>query len=540
MSKNLISYFPKENEIPEQIRLQNEIHQKKVLINGEFIEWKGPFQEVTSSVYVQSKASDSLEKMVIGSYPICTIRESNLALDAALKAFDGGRGEWPSMSVAERIKSMENFIDKMIIQRDQVVKLLVWEICKSVKDSEKEFDRTVDFMRSSIAALTEIDKESSQLIIDEGIMAQVKKLPYGVVLCMGPYNYPLNETFTTLIPALLMGNTVLFKPPRHGTLLFEPLLDAFKECFPKGVINTVYGRGKDVTPTIMQSGKVDVLAFIGSSKVANGMIKEHSNANSLHSVLGLDAKNAAIIDKTADIDLAVKESILGSFSFNGQRCTALKIIFVHSSIAEEFVKKFSKETSNYKIGMPWEENVFITPMAEPGKPDYIQKCIDEALQNGAKISNVEFGGGQIFHSLINPTIIYPANEKMKMLYNEEQFAPIIPIVPYDDPETPINYIRKSNTGQQVSLFSTQAETIAFFIDALCCQLGRININSQCQRGPDTLPFNGRKDSAKGSLSITEALYAFSIDSVVATKDSKINKNLVDTILNNNNSSRLKN
>lgn len=538
MNQNLINFFPKENEIPEHFRLQNEISQKRVLIDGEFIEWEGPFQEVYSPIYTRSNSTDELVQTKLGSYPICTSQEAEKALQAALKAFNGGRGEWPSMSVSQRISAMENFIVKMVEQREKVVKLLVWEICKSYKDSEKEFDRTVDAIKCSIEALKELDINSSRTKSDEGVVAQVKKSPYGVVLCMGPYNYPLNETFATLIPALLMGNTVLFKPPRRGTLLFEPLLNAFKECFPKGVINTLYGRGKDVIPTLMQSGKINVLAFIGSSKVVNGMIKEHPNANSLHSVLGLDAKNAAIIDKTADIDLAVKEAILGTFSFNGQRCTALKILFVHSSIADEFNKKFIEEISKLKVGMPWEDNVTITPLAEPDKPQYVQKCIDEALENNGEIINKENGGGQILNSLVSPTVIYPANEKMNLLYNNEQFAPIIPIVPFDDLESPISYITNSTKGQQAAIFSNDEDTVSYLVDALCCQVGRININAQCQRGPDTLPFNGRKNSALGTLSTIDALYALSIDSVVATKDTKSNDNLIDSVIKSGKSSRL--
>ena len=188
--------------------------------------------------------------------------------------------------------------------------------------------------------------------------------------------------------------------------------------------------------------------------------------------------------------------------------------------------------------MPWEENVIITPLAEPDKPQFVQKCIDEALQNNGEIINKENGGGQILHSLVNPTVVYPANEKMNLLYNNEQFAPIIPIVPFDDLETPISYITNSTKGQQVAIFSTNEDTVAHLVDALCCQVGRININAQCQRGPDTLPFNGRKNSALGTLSTIEALYALSIDSVVATKETKSNYSLIDSVIKNGKSSRL--
>src|SRR5262249_19608263 len=151
-----------------------------------------------------------------------------------------------------------------------------------------------------------------------GTIGQIRRTPLGVVLCMGPYNYPLNETFATLIPAMIMGNTVVFKPPTFGVLLFKPLLEAFQKAFPKGVINTVYGRGSEIVPALLESGKINVLTLIGSSKVADYLKKMHPKVNRLRAILGLDAKNAAIVLPDADMDLAVKECVTGALSFNGQ------------------------------------------------------------------------------------------------------------------------------------------------------------------------------------------------------------------------------
>lgn len=100
-------------------------------------------------------------------------------------------------------------------------------------------------------------------------------MPLGVALCMGPYNYPLNETFTTLIPALIMGNTVVFKPAKFGVLLIRPLLEAFRDSFPPGVINVIYGRGRETVSALMASGKVDVFAFIGTHSGASDLKKLH-------------------------------------------------------------------------------------------------------------------------------------------------------------------------------------------------------------------------------------------------------------------------
>ncbi|MBE7172726.1 MAG: NADP-dependent glyceraldehyde-3-phosphate dehydrogenase [Williamsia sp.] len=526
-TEELKNIFKAENEIPPAFKLPHEIHQREYLSNGEMKQWDGAVHEVYSPVCVQTEGG--LKRVLIGTYPVCGEKEALEALEAAEQAYNNGRGEWPTMSVAARIACIENFTRHMLKQKDLVVKLLMWEIGKSYADSVKEFDRTVEYIYATIDALKDLDRQSSRFEIEQGIVAQVRRSPLGVVLCMGPFNYPLNETFTTLIPAIIMGNTLLFKPPKHGTLLHYPLLNAFRDCFPKGVVNTIYGRGHSIVPVLMQSGKINVLTLIGSSKVANELKKLHPKVNRLRAILGLDAKNAAIITPSADIKLAVQETVLGALSFNGQRCTALKMIYVHQSIATQFVEKLDEAISKLKYGMPWEEGVSLTPLPEPHKPGYLKECIDDAVANGAKVMNGN--GGATVESFVYPAVVYPVNERMK-LYREEQFGPVIPVAPYEHINEPIQYIIDSPHGQQVSVFSNNTEEVAETIDPLVNQVSRVNINCQCQRGPDVFPFTGRKDSAEGTLSVVDALRSFSIRSLVATKLNEQNKQLINDIVQN--------
>jgi glyceraldehyde-3-phosphate dehydrogenase (NADP+) len=118
------------------------------------------------------------------------------------------------------------------------------------------------------------------------------------------------------------------------------------------------------------------------------------------------------------------------------------------------------------------------------------------------------------------------------VYSEEQFGPVVPIVPYDDVDEPMHYVINSNFGQQVSIFGNDSKTIAKLIDVFSNQVGRININTQSQRGPDSFPFNGRKDSAEGTLSVSDALRVFSIRTLVATKATDDNKQIISTIIKN--------
>ncbi|WP_432709154.1 NADP-dependent glyceraldehyde-3-phosphate dehydrogenase [Pedobacter sp.] len=531
--------FLSQDEIPDVVKIHSQVHQKRILINGELRKWDGPFHEVFSPILIADKESNKIKNIQIGSYPLGTINETKEALDAAVYAFGGGRGEWPAMHIHDRIEHLNDFIVEMMKRKSEIVKLIVWEIGKTVTDAEKEFDRTIDYTNETIRAAKELYNTSNAFTVTQHFIGQTKKLPHGVVLCMGPFNYPLNETFTTLIPALIMGNTILFKPPKHGTLLFEPLLDAFAKCFPKGVVNTVYGRGRDIVPTLMESGKIDVLALIGSSRVADSLKKMHPRSNRLKSVLGLDAKNAAIILPDADLHQAVKECIVGTLTFNGQRCTAIKVLFVDQEIVDEFNKLLVEALKDLKMGMPWQNGVTITPLAEPEKPSYLKECIDDATSKGAEILNLEDGGGAIYGTFVHPTALYPVNDQMK-IYHEEQFGPVIPVVAFSSLAEPIEYVTNSRFGQQVSIFSQDTDAVSVIIDTLANQVGRINLNSQCQRGPDTFPFNGRKDSAEGTLSVDEALFAFSVDSVVVTKQTPENERLIRSILESGDSKRLTN
>lgn len=518
--------FPTEKGIPSEVRISPR-EQKDYLLNGKIKIWRGPAQRVCSPVSVRGKKG--LERKYLGSYPLMTEKEALEALASAVNAYDEGKGPWPTSTVEERIAGVENFVYRMKEKRSEVVKLLMWEIGKSLEDSGKEFDRTVDYIVDTIGALKDLDRVSSRLSVTQGVIAQIKRAPLGVVLCMGPYNYPLNETFTTLIPAILMGNTVVFKPPKYGVLLHRPLLEAFRDSFPKGVVNTIYGQGRRIIGPVMRTGKVNVLAFIGSSKVADLLKQQHPKPHRLRCVLGLDAKNAGIILPGADIDLAAGEALTGALSYNGQRCTALKILFVHRSIQNEFLEKLVTGIDSLKAGMPWEPNVKITPLPEDEKISYLADVIADAKKHGAKVIND--GGGLANGNFVYPAVLYPANDKMR-LWREEQFGPVIPVVPFDDIKEPLKYVVDSDFGQQVSVFGSDENMIAPMLDTLVNQVCRVNLNSQCQRGPDVFPFTGRKDSAEGTLSVSDALRVFSIRTLVAAKDSDANKRLIRGIIRN--------
>jgi len=500
----------------------NPIHSNKYLVNGVLKHWTGAKAEVYSNIYYDNGAPT-----LLGSVPDMDTEAANEAINSAVAAFDKGKGDWPTMKVKDRIACMNTFVEKMRPHREEVVRLLMWEIGKTKNDACKEFDRTIDYILDTIEAYKKLDRKSAKFDNESGIFAHIRRSPLGVVLCLGPYNYPLNETFCLLIPALIMGNTTIFKPAKLGVLLITPLLKAFQESFPPGVVNIVFGRGRKIAAPIMQTGFVDVLALIGHSTSAVALQDEHPFKNRLRLILGLEANNPAIILPDTDLDLVVQECISGTLSYNGQRCTALKVLFVHADIVDEFNKRFAEAVDALKFGLPWEDDVFLTPLPEKNKPAYIDGLIKDAVSKGAKILNKR--GGELSENYCYPAVLYPVSTDMKV-FQEEQFGPVIPIISFTTIDEPLDAIAASQYGQQVSLFGKDTKQLGPLIDILANLVCRVNLNSACQRGPDIYPFTGRKNSAVGTLSVFDALRSFSIRSFVATKDNEYNKEILEKLL----------
>ncbi len=519
------AFFPAEGDIPELLVKDIPFVMDKYLAGGTLKVWEGPYREVFSPVL--ARAGAGVVERSIGRCPLMTEKESLEALQYAKGAFDNGRGEWPAMTAEGRMGCMEEFLSRMVLERDRVTHLLMWEIGKSVGDAQTEFDRTVNYVRGVMGALREAKKNRSLVLTGHNMAGRIGRAPLGVVLCMGPFNYPLFETFTGLASGLLTGNTVVFKLPRFGSLLYGPLFELFRDSFPPGVVNVISGEGKRIIPPLLATGMVDGLAFIGTSGVAAYLRGLHPKPQRLRCVLGLEAKNPAIILSDADLDLVVPESVKGALAFNGQRCAALKIFFVHTSLVEPFLERFSRALADIEFGMPWEEGVFVTPLVEPGKPRYLADLMEDAVGRGARLMNE--GGGTIWGTFFHPALLFPVTPAMRV-YHEEQFGPLIPVVPYDDLEVPVRYVTESSYGQQASVFGKDKDRLRSLVDCLVHQVSRVNINCQCQRSPDTAPFTGRKDSAEGSLSVSDAATAFTTPFFVASRDTEADVEIVDVLI----------
>ena len=169
----------------------------------------------------------------------------------------------------------------------------------------------------------------------------------------------------------------------------------------------------------------------------------------------------------------------------------------------------------------------MTPLPEPDASERMAGLVADAVAKGARVLNAR--GGRLDATTFFPAVVGPVTPGMR-LWHEEQFGSVVPIAVYDDLEEPLQWIRDADHGQQASIFSLDSEEVAVLGDGLADQVCRVNLNSQCQRGPDVFPFTGRKDSAEGTLSVSDALRAFSIRSMAAAKDTPENRAILGDIV----------
>lgn len=489
---------------------------------------------------------EDFQQELIGKIPQMSTKLTFEVLEDAKQAWKGGSGVWPQMSLGERVQAIENFLEELQKQRDAIVTTLMWEIGKNVKDAESEFDRTVAFCKQVIAVIRNDPDYASSWQTVGSTKAFIRRAAIGIIMCLGPMNYPLNETYATLIPALLMGNVAIMKIPTVGGLSHLLTMEAFAKTLPPGVMNFVSGRGRDTMPPLMKTGDIDALAFIGGSKAADDLIGQHPHPHRLKVFLQLEAKNMGIFlsdlfekSKAQELSIALDQAVLGSLSFNGQRCTALKLFFIPTAHGDAFASMLAKRIEALNVGLPWQtfegnngKYSNITPLPNRKRVEYMQELIEDAVSKGAKIMNKD--GGKVIggkeSSLMVPAVLYPVTKDMDIYY-EEQFGPIVPITTYDSLDTILDYGHNGIFGQQVSIFLSEGEssTGAMLIDQFSSVFGKININTQCGRSPDTVPFSGRRSSAMGVMSVKDALKEFSIPTVVAYKDTSVNANIVQGI-----------
>ena len=473
------------------------LNQNYYLIGGELRRWNGAFEEVHSPIRVRGK-SGRIEPAVLGYAPKMSAQAGLEAYEAARTAWNNGQGIWAMTPLLQRIEVMEQFANQMQDRRDEIARWLVWEIAKPIPDAQSEVDRTIQFIRDTLKNARVLAHQESQPVqVSATETAFVNSRPLGVIPIFAPYNYPLNETFTSLIPALLFGNNVVLKPAKWGILALQPLLEIFQRLFPAGTVNVIYGDGREVFNAIREKGGYEGFAFIGGEGGAKAILGSNPTPHTVDPFLGLGAKNMLVVTPSANVDLAVKIAVAGATKYLGQRCTAAKMLIIHASVYDAFMKKFTAAVDELSIGLPTQGNSYITPSPDPDMVQNMTRHVNQATSLGATIAN--HPPGQPRNGFF-PFVVLENVTSAMSIYQVEQFGPVIPTMKYSDPNEPLQWQIQSKYGQQAVIIGNPTDpSVQTLAGQLQNQVQTVNINLEAKR-VDNLPFGSRGESGQGEVS----------------------------------------
>ena len=345
-------------------------------------------------------------------------------------------------------------------------------------------------------------------IIDEKITHTKNKLgiwtyePLGTVLAIAPFNYPINLLISKIIPALLTGNVVIYKSANQTYIVGYIIAKLFDEIkIPHGVINYIVANGNDLGSTIVDNDNIKLLNFTGGTKTGKEIMKTISSSTNI--ILEMGGLDPALITKNNDDPKTIATEIVkGAFSFNGQRCTAIKRIILLKD-NQEFNEKFKTELINainkLTIGKAIDD-ANITALVNEAAVKRVLDLYNDAIKNNAKALILP----KIEGNIITPILLDDVTKAMK-IYDTEAFGPILPIIYAKDIDDMIHIANDTQYGLQASVFTKNKDEwwmIAKKIDA-----GSINWNKSSSRGPDIFPFLGVKNSGFNVQGIYWSLYS---------------------------------
>ena len=450
---------------------------------------------------------------LLGRIQTVSKKEADIAVTGASIAFE----QWINYPLAKKIIILKKFAKLILQNKKTLTKLLTVEVGKTISDAEKEIESCGEIIEKIIKQSKE-EKETQKSLRE---ICKISYLPRGVVLCITPFNYPINTVLFQIVPALISGNTVILKPATSGAISTLHLIQLLKKAgLPEGVLNVVTGHGEDIGRFLAEHDLIRAIYFTGSTKTGKDIAKR---AGIVRLVMELGGKDAAIVLKDANIDKTAKEIAESAFAYSGQRCMAIKRVVVDEKIKTQLLEKIHNicEENFSRIGDPRDAKTQMGPVISDKQADYLESLIKDAKKKGAKIVcggrrfnvtrrklrlhrrlfelsrrliRLRRGHGRYF----SPTILDNIKPSMKIAW-EEQFGPILPVISVKSENEAVNLTNASEYGLDAAIFTKDIKKARQLAEKL--DVGQVFINMKPHRAPYEFPFNGTKNSGIGTQGI---------------------------------------
>ncbi len=423
---------------------------------------------------------------VIGEVEISTSKDIAIAVKRAHEAVSLWT-ETPTEKRAEFIRKLKELILK---NKEEIAQLITQEVGKPIRESRDDIDFDQKYLDYFINQGLKILAEKI-VFEDEKSIGKIVFEPYGVVAVISPWNYPIGMPIWGIVPNLIAGNTVVFKPSEETPLVGQKLADLIAETnLPEGVFNIIHGDGK-VGAKLIDSD-IDLVWFTGSTKVGQEIYKK-AGQKFIKAILELGGSSPAIVFKDADIESVVEEIFIARFLNCGQVCTAVKRLFIAEPIFDEFVEKLKIRLEKVKIGDPMNESTEMGSTVSKKQLDLLEKQVSDAIKKGAKAITGGKRPANLKGAYYLPTILTNVKKNMR-IFKEEVFGPVLPIISFKSKEEAIELANDTIYGLSAEVYTKDnklAEEVARKIKA-----GTVAINTDSYFKPEC-PFGGYKKSGIG-------------------------------------------
>lgn len=447
---------------------------KKIFINGQWISANSD-----DFINVENPAT----QVIFAQVPACGAEEVDKAAQAAHAALP----KWSALPLSERISYMKKFLQIFQSQEEDLIDITIKEL-----GSPRTFTKNAQVDYQYTRTQSYIDLAPSVPLVEKMEHSTVYREPVGVIGCITPWNYPLGQVIQKIVPAMLMGNTVILKPSQHTPLSAYWLAEAFEKAgFPQGVFNMITGRGGEVGNAMSAHPLIDMISFTGST--TGGITVSQQALNSVKRIsLELGGKSPYVILKGADYDKAIHNCFNSIFLNSGQTCTAFSRLLIPESEKDIIEKKLIKIAEEYTTGDPNDSHTKLGPVSSKQQFNKIKSYIEKGIKEGAHLLVGHIPEEPTTGYYISPVIFSDVKNDMDIA-KDEIFGPVLCVITYKDEEDAIQIANDTAYGLNAGVYGPDKESAIRIAKRIAA--GNVYINDSPR---DTAaPFGGYKKSGIG-------------------------------------------
>jgi glyceraldehyde-3-phosphate dehydrogenase (NADP+) len=408
------------------------------------------------------------------------------AVEAAVAAFQVTR----TLPAFERGRILREISAGIKARREEIGRLLATEAGKPIRDALVEVDRAVVTFRLGAEEAERMVGETIPLDVmpaGKGRMGITRRFPIGPVAGISPFNFPLNLAVHKIAPAIASGCSIVLKPPSKDPLTMLTVAEIIEAAGPPEGSVSILPMTRELGDRMVADPRFKLLTFTGSPSVGWRM-KERAGKKKV--VLELGGNAGVIVDKTADLDWAVRRTLVGAFAYAGQVCISVQRMFIHEDIWDTLVGRLVEGVKTLKVGDPLDASTDVGPMVDGAAASRTQRWIDEAVALGGKV----LIGGKADGNFFAPTILTDVPVTAQVCSNEA-FAPLVVAFPFRDFGDAIRQVNDSFFGLQTGLFTNDLANAWQAFNEL--EVGGVIVNDVPTYRADHMPYGGVKDSGQG-------------------------------------------